>query len=372
MTHVNAKAPTGMQVLPHLTSWRFFAAAFVIFHHFWLIPDRAAANRSEFHPLYAALDAGFVSVSFFFVLSGFILCYTTLARQDGNKLDKRKYFLNRFARIYPLYLLTLLPEALAAMRGALARGGPPDAAGFFITKTLMIQGWFPQYTQGWNDPTWSLSVEALFYVLFPVLIVGAARIRRNHLLPATLVMLIFGVAVQWWLRNDFPAPDDMRFFARHPILRVPEFLVGILLGRVYLESLLNGEAVRRATPIVVALCVLAVCGYRQLGVPANALALVPLAALVMCASYGQGGILAHPKLVLLGEASYGLYLLHEPLHIWMVRLSRKFAFDLGTPLGFALVLTTCVLTSVFLHLKFEVPVRNFIRGLGAKRGASTS
>jgi peptidoglycan/LPS O-acetylase OafA/YrhL len=178
---------------------------------------------------------------------------------------------------------------------------------------------------------------------------------------ALAIALVLGVAVQIWLRNDYPCPDEMRFFARHPMVRVPEFLIGMLLGRVYLEGLANKEFWRKSTIWFAALAIVAMCVYRAVGIPANALALLPLVGMVFGAAYGKGGIMSNPTLVLLGEASYGLYLLHAPVHMILERLAAKVDFDLTTPVGFLLILVSSVVASVFVHKSFEVPMRNYIR-----------
>jgi hypothetical protein len=88
-----------------LTSLRFFAAFYVVLFH--TVPlvfgDRMQATLTQ-----RAISLGYVSVSFFFLLSGYILAMVYL--RSGRPIDKRNFSSARFARVYPLFLVTLLAD----------------------------------------------------------------------------------------------------------------------------------------------------------------------------------------------------------------------------------------------------------------------
>ena len=154
--------------LRRLTPLRFVAAILVVLYH-----------RGETVPpfdlpwIHAVIAQSNVAVSFFFCLSGFIMA--TVYR-DG--VDARAYWIARFARIYPVYALAL---------AACLVTGPDITAGQYGLDSVLLQAWVPGWAMTVNPPGWSLSVEVLFYALFPVLTRGltARTLNRAILVVAT-------------------------------------------------------------------------------------------------------------------------------------------------------------------------------------------
>jgi len=151
-----------------LNGLRFIAAMAVVVFHF--APDvRGYENVPGV--LQKLINEGPAAVAFFFILSGFVLANKYLT--SGNRrVDSRPEFYNsRFARLYPAYLVAFLmfaPFAVAKYLGHSAAGGP-DWKTFLlaaILNALMVQAW-TSYSQSWNGPSWSLSVEAFMYLVFP-------------------------------------------------------------------------------------------------------------------------------------------------------------------------------------------------------------
>ena len=115
---------------------------------------------------------GPVGVGFFFVLSGFVLAW---AWQP--KTTRRQFYQRRFARIYPMHLLTTMVATIVSV-GA----GDPHWASVWVT-VLLIQCWFTDtFRAGGNGPSWSLSCEMFFYVCFPFLVFKISRATRRGLL----------------------------------------------------------------------------------------------------------------------------------------------------------------------------------------------
>jgi hypothetical protein len=106
------------QKISPLTSVRFFLASFVLFHHsvrtFFPVFSSRAAHGVPDGSLAIVSFAFPVAVSFFYLLSGYVLSLVYL--RDGQALNKNRFFAARFARLYPLYFVTLVvatPELLA-------------------------------------------------------------------------------------------------------------------------------------------------------------------------------------------------------------------------------------------------------------------
>lgn len=161
--------------LHSLTSLRFFAAAFVVLGH---LPS--AARDSGF------LQESFMGVTFFFVLSGFILSFSYAGRIQQGQTSYSDFIASRFARIYPLHFLMMVwAIPLAVVAGYPAQKVAIQAAAHLT----LTQAYIPDKSIffSFNAPAWSLSVEMLFYALFPLL----AKARTGWLLLYAVTILVF-------------------------------------------------------------------------------------------------------------------------------------------------------------------------------------
>ena len=181
--------------LPALTSLRFFAALYVLTFH-----SGASLMREHLgdNPLTTFLVNGHLGVSLFFILSGFMLTYSG-ERRNAQGFDLSAYALARFARIYPLYLLSLLIAAPIRWPDLLSS---PLAS---LETLLMVQSWGPASSDRgwfWNMPAWTLSIEAFFYALFPVFLWLIARTRVT---TAAAIAAVAGLLI-----TVFALPDISR------------------------------------------------------------------------------------------------------------------------------------------------------------------
>lgn len=177
----------GRDHIAALTSLRFVAAmAVVLFHsggpgltHAGVLPT----------PLVNLLGNGYLGVPFFFVLSGFILTHVYQDRL-GTRAQTRRYGVARMARVYPVYLLAL---GLTAIWVPLE-----DWSLASFPQFVMLQSWTPAWPGGawfenWNIAAWTLSIELVFYLTFPVLLVWLDRLSTAGLWRS--VALICGLLV---------------------------------------------------------------------------------------------------------------------------------------------------------------------------------
>ncbi len=230
--------------LPALTSLRFLAAAHVVIFHF-------LAMQIFWGPAwYQKLSSiGYVGVSFFFVLSGFILVYT----YAGRPMILKEFWRARFARIYPAYAFSLLVTAPWFFFAVLTMDIPFFAwakAHLKLASGLVVgllQAWVPQAALSWNAVAWSLSVEAFFYLLFPFLLVFLLRRSQPQLFMIAagswLATLVFSGA--YVLRNpdhltvvdaDVLGAFWLNALKFNPLARLPEFLLGMACGFLFLRS----------------------------------------------------------------------------------------------------------------------------------------
>ena len=155
--------------LPSLTGMRF-AAALLVFgvHAYSFIPVAGLADRVG-HRL---LDPGDLGVSFFFVLSGFVL--TWAVRGPGGP-PPRRFWTGRVLRIYPAYAVALALGVLGKWVGDLvdpAANRMNQVNGHSVaTSFLLVQAWYRDDVTylGINPVAWSLSCEMAFYAAFPLL-----------------------------------------------------------------------------------------------------------------------------------------------------------------------------------------------------------
>jgi peptidoglycan/LPS O-acetylase OafA/YrhL len=339
-----------------LTSVRFFAAAWVVLYHTlggWTL----LRDSSPF------FGFGYSGVTLFFVLSGFILSYTYSLR----KYTLRDFWFARAARILPVYFVALLVALPFAIRNV--RVGGAALAPYTLAAPVLLQSWFPKAALLWNGPGWSLSCEALFYLVFPFVAVPVARLSRRYFWPFLAVIWILSAApaVCYALIRPEGVVDVateatlLSLVKFNPVIRLPEFLLGIGLGVAFLDGRRMPKARWVAVASVAALVML-LCLPHNLPYPAyhNGL-LAPIYAALIFALASAPEMLDFPVLVLLGEASYSLYLLHEPVLNLLALFAKRMRWEQGG--GFYLVfLLLCVAISILSYKFVEVPARSWLKG----------
>jgi peptidoglycan/LPS O-acetylase OafA/YrhL len=354
--------------LPVLTSLRFWAAALVVLNHL-------DTSRVDFLPgiIKGWCQSGYEAVTFFFVLSGFILTYVySSSREDGSlNVPRRRFQIARLARIGPAYYLALVLMLPAFIYGVAVAG--IISLDRFVLATLavpaLLQAWLPPVAFSWNGPAWSLSVEMCFYASFPYLLLQTTRVARRDLVLAAAAAVVASAAIRANAQSLLPgySTEWQYFFAYFPLFHVPSFVFGMALGRLFLFGRDRSPLGNQLSLVLASVVLALVLGFRS-SLPAwfvsDAL-LVPLYGVVILAAAGMHssttGILASPVAVLAGEASYSMYILHTPVVFWWHWIAARF-FGLRLPhavevaVAFALVLVV----SIFVFAMFERPLRRFI------------
>jgi peptidoglycan/LPS O-acetylase OafA/YrhL len=345
-----------------LTSLRFFAAIYVVFHHTLAL---FLPRMLEFGTLAKLVSLGYVSVSFFFVLSGYILGIVYLGGRGS--VSPRPFFLARFARVYPLFLLTMVLDTPHFFLARLATFGLDIAllktSVVFAGKRLMLHAWVPQL-RGIDDPNWSLSVEMLFYLAFPLLATALWKLRERALWVAAAVFYVAGEAVVV-LVTEHSSGD---FAAHFPILNLNTFALGILLAR---WQWLRGERGDPGLPRfrvaanfisgAIVVYVGAIVYWSPLISDANWIVglLIPVFLWAIWAfshsDWLPTRLVSSRSLIVLGEASFGLYLFHIPV----AHLFERLGWVHG-PWPFLLFLGVSIGLSVLSLYFFETPARQWI------------
>ena len=376
--------------LEALTGLRFLAAAHVLFFHAGLAGLPGVPVWIKNVAAHADL-----SVSLFFVLSGFILTYNYFDPVRGCRTSDREFWVARFARVYPVYLLGLVLAIPLLLNDLAQEDGTPlvTKIAAIVLVVVLLQSWLPQTAWLWNFPAWSLSDEAFFYWAFP----GTARRLRG----LRQSQIIIAMAAVWLVAQAPPViaqvlgPDGvavipesamstvMRGVQMNPLLRLPDFVIGILLGRFYLLYISREQQeqlpLRRLGPVFsiggLALSIAAVAVSAEYPFPLtwSRSLLAPLNAMLIFGLALGGGflwkLLNTRALVLLGNASYALYLLHIPVIFWTLLAARSW-FGVQSPECwemFAAYVIVAVGVSILAFLVVEEPMRHLLRQLIIRR-----
>jgi peptidoglycan/LPS O-acetylase OafA/YrhL len=361
--------------LEQLTFTRYIAALSVVFFHYG--SQVFPANIALLKPV---LTAGPIAVSYFYVLSGFIMAIAYYRPDKQGAFRSGRYWLARVARIYPIYLLALL-LMIIAKRGA--AGSDPLTVSLSLG---MLQAWVPGYPLTLNAPGWSLSVEAFFYLSFPLLILLA---KRHHLVLLAGIAAIFWLATQTLHTLLLNSPDYEPFSALHdfifynPLMHLNTFLMGFIIGAWLLEGklqflarpALNAQGLLVVSCLIVLLLAIRPTLIEYTGIAfdyTNGLIAPLFLAFITLLGMNTSRLsmwLQHKWLVLLGEASFSLYILQKPLHgIYEKVASHWIAPD--SALYFYLFVA-CLTGAAILSFWFiETPSRRFINAFGSSSDKS--
>jgi len=367
--------------LSGLTGVRFYAALFVYWYHVILIiPGMyALAGRSLF------LDAAEGGVSFFFVLSGFILTYNyaDVFRDGISAASYKRFIWDRLTKIYPVHFLALLlvlPIATLSPQLRLDWRAVP-------LHLLLLQCFWPSSTPAFssylNVPSWSISCEWFFYLLGPVVMFLASGNRRRWVLVAVVMAYACGLGLFLWHGQS----DEARFYfvSRFAPSRFVEFLLGVFLARVFLTSsgqkLAGVSGLAQATGIGLLIAGAMSRPYVPWPLWGGLLYVPGSILLVLGLAHDRGFFVAHlsrPWLNLLGRATFSLYLIHTPL----LRAVRGLCLYLGWevrswPVFGAVVIAMFMVVqtaALLVYSGYEIPLQQRLRSWlvqprGVGRGA---
>lgn len=309
------------RVLPSLTPLRGIAAVWVIIYHYNIWAPNAHLDAHS--PIIAK---GYLAVDLFFMISGFVM---THVYRHGLLRDLRGNYFRfigaRIARLYPLHILILLlflATALSSRTADYVATGDFNpipftgarSIGAFFANLLMLQG-VKASELSWNYPAWTISVEFIAYLLFPLLL--PAIWQASPGLKAILAAVLLGLlSYLMLLTNDYFNQWD----GPTTLLRcLPEFTLGIMLYSLFCSDrfrwLIASDVA--ALGVLAAVLVLLQAGFSDF-------LIVIVFAMLLLAAVGNEGhvtrIVNGRALLWLGELSYSLYLAHGFVQFGATRL----------------------------------------------------
>ena len=346
--------------LEQLTFTRFIAAIAIVIYHFGadVFPFNHVLLASIFRSSYAG-------VSYFYVLSGFVMIIA-YSKRAGQGIDKLQFYKNRFARVYPVYFLALL--LIIAFYIIDKRFFTGTEIGLSV---FALQAWIPPYPLSLNTPAWSLSVEILFYILFPFLFDKVYH--TISLKKVTVFVFIFWIITQVLFNTllfssyykEYPSTShDLLFY--FPIMHLSSFLAGNVAGLYFVKRV---NQPKKKNGFLILLLVLILITIYNLKIPVNfqdgALAII-FVPFIYCLSLNQGftSRICRLKLfIFLGEISYGIYILQKPVF----KFGREYIGQVGitnTDTQFYCITLILILLSAVSFVYIETPLRKRIKKIG--------
>jgi mycarose O-acyltransferase len=347
--------------LPSLTGLRFVAAGFVFaFHSTFLYPFASPLVRKNLYTLF--YEGGQAGVTFFFVLSGFVLAWSARSTDTAPGFWRRRFF-----KIYPNHLLTFVAALILFSAGSnwyLSALGH-KASGTFpawtaIPNLLLLHSWFgPSSTVllSFNEVSWTLSCEALFYFCFPFILRLINKIRPERLGLATILsgVAVFSVPTFLTLGPQTGMFNGLGFNAWQiwigyhlPPVAMLQFIWGMFLAKFVLSGGRPPLKIGGAAALAVGAMYL---------IPVfpgtysfSALTAIPLGLIVAAAATadveGRRTFLATRPMVWLGEISFAFY-----MWSWMVlAYGHHFLGDNDTKSTLGAAIETLLLFVVLLTI----------------------
>jgi peptidoglycan/LPS O-acetylase OafA/YrhL len=323
---------------------RFIAALFVVFSHYSPLRNSLINNGGE-------------AVSFFFLLSGFILVIAYEKQINENNFSVISFYVKRIARIYPLYLFALF---LTLIYHFSIENNHSHLSLKLPFELFMVQTWL--YPGSINYPAWSISCELFFYLLFPIYIFKLKALKINYALLMALILIVFTLSMSYFLDHlsFLTSKNDLKggYLYQHPFVRFPVFFLGNVLGFMYLKNVEIPKKYLVGMLILGSICI----ALWTLQPVAFGLSIKQLGLLFIYTSLifsllqnetRANKYFTNKVFILLGEISYGVYLLQYPVSSFIF----FYAHNLSVVNQFVIYLIVLLLLSYFVYKYFEKPFR---------------
>lgn len=346
--------------LDSLTGLRWWAAFLVFLYHMRVFAPLPG-------PISRLFDEGYLGVTFFFVLSGFVL---TWSMRPG--VSTSTFYWRRFARVWPAHIVALLfaipvfYTLTAIPEGSFLK---PFDVGILLLSVVLLQGWSanPVILFSGNPAAWTLTVEALFYAAHPWI----SRILIPLAKRGALLLALGAIAWAFAYRLGVVlAPESWLAQVPMPVTRVPEFLLGMalawamrsgwrprihpLLGIAALGLVVVGIVLAPLSPL---LGRFAIFGNEFFTIAVG----IAIVALTSHALAGRNSLFAARWQVKLGEWSFAFYLIHATVIYLALRIIGYQEPSWRNLAWFAVILVIDLVLAWALHSWIERPVERRMR-----------
>ncbi len=377
---------------PHIASLdglRFIAAGTVLFSHgyFYILLFQDNSAITAYNAPFVALAN--IGMTLFFVLSGFVIHYNygfSVTLPGG----VRAFFVARFARLYPLFLLVFVISTVEAFRSA---DGQVDLLGPVPLYLTFTQSWWfwvfgeRAASEAYSNATglmWSLSTEAFFYLCYPLLAPLLRRLEGTRLVVIGCIVAVIGAGLAYELTeyrgylnnwaalytgNPRAAPHFSHWLIYNsPWVRIFEFLIGAVTAQFAMTTRVEPARAMVAGSAALAVIVVAYVYCNAMLLPLSGAITTCMAGafgVLMGASAVKGQVfsrvLSNRWMVFGGEASYSLYLLHYwVMHNLGHRLADNRSLVTRIVL-FVILMLVAVVVARISYLVYERPLIRVVR-----------
>jgi peptidoglycan/LPS O-acetylase OafA/YrhL len=301
-----------------------------------------------------------IGVSYFFILSGFIMI---IAYGSYNKISPAEYLKSRFARIYPLLVLSVVLFIVAAY----VHGGVNLTDVCLNLST--IQAWIPDKATVGNFPLWSLSVEIFFYLCFPFFF---NYFYKKYSITTSVIMIVLvwivSISVQHYLLHSSFYTDysnSHSFIYYFPVMHLNQFLAGNLAGLLFIHKTPVTGKKYDILVVMVIIGLILLLKY-PFGIDYhNGFLAVVFIPLIYFQAKSKGPLtvfFSKKPFVFLGEISFGIYMLQIPVFMIMQSILAKLNIADPTVI-FYLGIVVLIAASAVCHIYIELPLRNRIKNI---------
>jgi peptidoglycan/LPS O-acetylase OafA/YrhL len=375
--------------IAQLTGIRIFLTLMVVVSDMvlWADVDPGFVQNTDWFFLKIFASAP-IRVDVFFMLTGFLLFYI-YKKEFSDTISFNsyvKFIIIRLARIYPVHLLMLfvifcfylLPIWEFVNHFSTQR---ITADGNWLLNILLLNSWgLGDHLASWNGPSWSISIEFLNYLVFPIFVLLIIQLKKLwHNIALLFGILLFYEYLQFTVIQEIGAYNGAPAMVRG--------LTGMALGMVLAQIYISGRLSHRWLWDYLTVCLLCVMGIIMslktlYNVPNDYLFYIPLPFLVMAIASSQSfikRIFSLPFLVYLGNLSFGVYMLHQPVcrlfyflfhdYYTSLRIENNSTFII---INLIVILITMIVFSAIIHKYIETPLRIRIKNWSKRKFEKSS
>ncbi len=286
-------------------------------------------------------------VDFFFIISGYVFAYVYLSNKARS--DFKTFFINRFARLYPLHLITLLTVLFLQLYSK--ENFKTDLIYFFndiyhfILNLLFISGWGLEKGPSFNGPVWSVSIEIIIYILFFFSLLNFQKFRFQKTLLITIIFILI---------RKFLSDDYLILLPKYLLDCAILFYEGVLV--YFLAKTIKNQFLLLAFGIL--LYFLSIIGNFKMYIFFPSILLI----LIFFENYLNKYLSS--IFCFLGNLTYGTYLWHVPIQMIIIIIIKKYNFDfsiINSNIFFIAYLTFVFTVSTVSYHFLEKKIRGYIR-----------
>lgn len=353
-----------VKYIPGLDALRGFAALLVVIGHVGLIKNDLGLTVMKFER-WNFFNLGDIAVTFFFVLSGFLITYLLLLESENSNINIGKFYIRRILRIWPLYFLLLTIGLFIYPFASQYVDLLPDNKEITGAKDILLHVFlFPNLADQSNPlcfQSWSIGIEEQFYIVYPILFFLSKK--YNTSLSKFLLLFVAAIFLLRFLNTtltenhieNVPINTLSSFFYEASF---DNMAVGALFGASYYYKIGTVLARSRYISIIVWLTtILLVLKDLEISFGISQLiyqVLFGLSIYLISTSSLNNSFLESKIPKLLGKISYGIYMYHVVAIYLIINLLDFRDYNLwNSILVYAMSVIATILLSLLSYQFYE-------------------